>query len=265
MPQTARVADSVEQSRVEAWERRSEWPLAILAVVFLLAYSLDVLDTSLSSGTRDLLRGVDYVVWLLFVVDYAGRITVAAHRLRYVWRHKIDMAIIVLPVLRPLRLLRLVMLLRILNRRATDSMRGRVITYVVGSALVLVYCASLAVLDAERHHDGANITTFGDALWWSATTVTTVGYGDRYPVTTEGRFVAAGLMVGGIALIGAVSASFATWLIDRVREVEEDAETATRADLRGLREQLDRIERRLDTSGAATERAQPGRDRLSAG
>jgi voltage-gated potassium channel len=120
-----------------------------------------------------------------------------------------------------------------------------VIFYVCGAALILVYCAALAVLDAERHHQNANIRSFGDALWWAAETVSTVGYGEHYPVTTEGRFVAVGLMIGGVALIGAVSASFATWLIDRVRQVEDESQLTTRRDLMVLREQLDRIEHRL--------------------
>jgi voltage-gated potassium channel len=79
-------------------------------------------------------------------------------------------------------------------------------------------CASLAVLNAERHHAGANIANFGDALWWSALTATTVGYGDRFPVTADGRFMAAGLTIGAIALLGTVTASLASWLIKRVRQ-----------------------------------------------
>ena len=105
----------------------------------------------------------------------------------------LDLLSIALPVLRPLRLLRLVALVRILNRKATTSLHGRVAIYVVSSAALIIFVASLAGLDAERGKPHANINTFGDALWWSATTVMTVGYGDRYPVTVTGRFVAAGL------------------------------------------------------------------------
>lgn len=64
--------------------------------------------------------------------------------------------------------------------------------------------------------------------------MTTVGYGDRYPVTTQGRVVAAGLMIGGIAVLGVVTASIASWLIDRVREADEDAAVATRRDVAAL-------------------------------
>jgi voltage-gated potassium channel len=86
---------------------------------------------------------------------------------------------------------------------------------------------AVTVLDAERNAPGANITSFGDALWWASTTVTTVGYGDRYPVTTEGRLIAVGLILVGIGLVGAVTASVATWIVSRVqreqrtREMEE--------------------------------------------
>lgn len=71
-------------------------------------------------------------------------------------------------------------------------------------------------LDAEQAAPGANIKTPGDALWWAATTVTTVGYGDRYPVTTQGRLIAVALMVVGIAMVGAITASVAAWLVSQV-------------------------------------------------
>ncbi len=86
------------------------------------------------------------------------------------------------------------------------------------------------------------------------TTVTTVGYGDRFPVTTEGRFIAGGLMLAGIALLGIVTASLASWLLDRVREVEEESQGTTRADIdaltaevRALRSELAQREVRLST------------------
>ncbi len=91
------------------------------------------------------------------------------------------LAVIALPLLRPLRLLRLVAVIGVLNRRAGSSLRGRVVVYVVGATTLLTAVAALAMLDAERNAPGANITTVGDALWWGITTITTVGYGDRSP------------------------------------------------------------------------------------
>jgi voltage-gated potassium channel len=123
-----------------------------------------------------------------------------------------------------------------------DSLRGRVVVYGAGSAVLFIFCGGLAVLDAERGHPGANIETLADALWWAAVTIFTVGYGDRFPVTGEGRWVGVLLMASGVALVGAVTASFATWLIERVRVQEESDQTATRRDLHAVHAQLDRVE-----------------------
>jgi voltage-gated potassium channel len=231
--------------RVAAWERASEWPLAALAVAFIAVYSVDVLDLNIDPTAHAALRVTDYLIWAVFLADYVARVYLAVGRARYVRRHLADVAFIALPALRPLRLIRLLLLLRVLHRRASDNLRGRLAYYIGGSLVVLVYAAALAVLDAERDQPGANIHTFGTALWWAVTTVMTVGYGDHVPVTVEGRLVAVGLMIGGVALVGAVSASFASWLIQRLSAIEEDAAAATRRDISALRDQLDRIEARL--------------------
>jgi voltage-gated potassium channel len=98
----------------------------------------------------------------------------------------------------------------------------------------VLFVSSLAVLSAERGKRGSNIESFADALWWSMTTVTTVGYGDQFPVTGTGRWVAASLMLAGIALLGVVTASVASWLIERVQEVQETSQAATRHDVEAL-------------------------------
>ncbi|MGY4540711.1 voltage-gated potassium channel Kch [Arthrobacter sp. UYNi723] len=81
-----------------------------------------------------------------------------------------------------------------LHRTIGETLRGRVVTYVAGSAALLVFVGALAVLDVEQSASDAKILTFGDALRWAITTITTVGYGDTYPVTPIGRLVASALM-----------------------------------------------------------------------
>ncbi|MEB0003617.1 potassium channel family protein [Cryobacterium sp. RTC2.1] len=129
---------------------------------------------------------------------------------------------LVLPVLRSLRLLRLVTGLSAFPRSPGTAMRSRVGIYVTPATVLLVFLASLSVLDAERHAPGANIASFGNALWWTFVTIATVGYGDFTPVTIEGRLVTVAIMLGGIALIGAVTATVASWVVDRVADLTRD-------------------------------------------
>jgi voltage-gated potassium channel len=172
----------------------------------------------------DLCRSLSWITWGIFVVDIVVRLVLANERVRYLVSHWYDILVLALPSLRPLRLLRLIPLLSVLNRRATIRLRGRVGIYVAGDASLLAFCAALAVLDAERSSPDANITDFGDAIWWAVTTMTTVGYGDHYPVTAVGRLVAFGLMIGGIALLGTVTATLASWLVETVAAEKEQAE-----------------------------------------
>ena len=200
---------------VEIWERRAEIPLLLLASAFLVAYAWPVLDPNLDPGTRSFLEAISWTVWVAFAVDFSIRLALAEERASYAVRHWYDLALIALPLLRPLRLLRLLAVVRVLDRSASDSFAGRVLVYVGGAAAISCGLAAVAVLDAERDADDANIQTFGDALWWAATTVTTVGYGDRFPVTTSGRTVAVLLMLVGIGVVGTVTASVASWIIER--------------------------------------------------
>jgi voltage-gated potassium channel len=211
-----------------------------MPLVFLAAYALPVLDPDLPTWLLDLCRWLSWITWGIFVVDLVVRLALADERLRYLVRHWYDLLVIVLPLLRPLRLLRLIPLLSVLNRRAQIRLRGRVGIYIAGGASLLAFCAALAVLDAERSSPNANIRDFGDAIWWAVTTMTTVGYGDHYTVTAAGRLVAFGLMIGGIALLGTVTATVASWLVEAVAAEKEQAEDL-QITVRRLEDKIDRL------------------------
>jgi voltage-gated potassium channel len=108
----------------------------------------------------------------------------------------------------------------------------------VSGVVLLIYTASLAVFEKERYLHGATINSFGKAVWWSITTVTTVGYGDVYPVTNTGRVIAVLLMVGGISLVGVVTAALASCIIQRVAEEESQSQAATVAHIDDLRSEI---------------------------
>lgn len=216
------------------WERRAELPLTAAALLFLAAYAWPILDPDLPQAWRSAFLIVTWATWALFAVDYLARLALSEKRRRFVRQNLLDLLVVAVPLLRPLRLLRLVTLLSFLNRHASSRLRGKVVTYAVGGTLLLVLVGGLAVLDAERGASGANITTYGDAVWWAMTTITTVGYGDQFPVTPTGRAVAGALMVAGIALLGTITATLASWLVERVAEQADIEEAATRRDVEAL-------------------------------
>jgi voltage-gated potassium channel len=154
------------------------------------------------------------------------RLSLARDRQRFVRTHVLDLIVLLAPMARPLRALRVIAMIGTVNRRMRGSFRAKVGVYVVTSTVLVGTVASLSVLDAERYAPHATIKTFGDAVWWTLSTISTVGYGDLYPVTTEGRLVASTLMIAGIALVGVITGSFATWFVDNLGAVEEEVEEA---------------------------------------
>ena len=235
----------------DRWRERVELPLTVAAVVFLVAYAVPILDAHLDHPLVRVLSVVSWVTWAAFGVDYLVRLYLVRRRWYFVRTHLLDLALVALPLWRPLRALRVVTLVSVINRRAGSSLRGRVATYVTAGTLGVLFVSALAVLDAERDAPKANITSFGDALWWAITTMTTVGYGDRYPVTFTGRLVAAGLMVCGVALLGIVTASFASWFIRRVAEDEAAVQQATLRDVDALREEVRDLQKEIHDLTAA--------------
>ena len=242
-------------TRVEQWERRTEVPLLLLALAFLVAYAWPILDPAIHPDLESLLGALSWTVWGAFFLDFVIRLALAERRLRYALRHWYDVALVLLPFLRPLRLLRALAVARILGRTFANNRTGRVMVYVGGATVALIGLGALAVLDAERGNRDANINTIGDALWWACTTVTTVGYGDFYPVTTEGRMIAVPLMLVGIALLGSITAAIASWLVagaarEEEEEVEEAVDESTAAILLAiadLKQQVAELESRLET------------------
>ena len=237
--------DDSTGARLRAWERATEWPLTGAAVVFLAAYAREVLANT-QGGAKDAAELVIDAVWVLFGVDYLVRLALASSRSRWFLHHLPDLAVIALPILRPLRLLRLVTLVGIMQRSAGTALRGRITLYTVGSAALLISTSALAALDAERHEPGASIRAFGQALWWALTTITTIGYGDTTPVSTEGRCIAALLMIGGVALIGVVTATLASWIVSLVEEENAEQEAATQAQVATLQQQVSELSERID-------------------
>lgn len=196
------------------WERLAEQPLNLAAFTFLVAYSWRIIE-DLQGPAANVANTIILATWIVFAANYLALLTLATDHSLWFRTHLLELLVVALPALRPLRLLQYVRIRRF-ERTAGGVFRTRVSVHLAATIALLVYMATLSVLDAERRAPGANITTFGDGLWWSLVTVTSVGYGDYYPVTPAGRVIASGLMLCGIGMLGLVTAALASWIVERI-------------------------------------------------
>lgn len=228
----------------ESLERFTELPMLCLAIAFvpivIVPWAFE-----LSAAWDAAFNAASWIIWAAFAAELVAKTYFAPQRLVYLRRHWFDVLIVALPFARPLRIARSARLLRVgrLARvmsaafRASHSLRALLeqhgLHYMLAVSMFLVVACAGAVTIIERDA-GGNIQNFGDGLWWAATTVTTVGYGDRYPVTVEGRAIATFLMILGISLFSFITANIAAFL-----SKQNDADEPS---LQELRERLRRIE-----------------------
>lgn len=212
----------------------------VASLVYLVAYSWRVIG-ALTGTAFAIASLVILVTWAVFVVDYLVRLSLA--RGRWVWfrTHLGTLAVALIPVFRLVLLLRFLTYVPGMKPSAGARLRTQIMVYGVGAGMLLIYIASLAVLEAERGAPDANIENFYEAVWWACVTITTTGYGDFYPVTAPGRVVGVGVMFSGVALAGIITASLASWVLERVTRRHDDAEPATRAQMRQLMAKIDAL------------------------
>jgi len=207
-----------------------------LLVIALSIYVLGALlvDTIyvLPSETKILLNYIDYAICAFFFLEFCIRFYKAEKKLRFMRWGWIDLisSIPMIDVLRAGRLLRLIRLLRIIRAyRSTKKLVDHIfrnkaqgaLTSVTVIAVLLIIFSAIAILQVENDPN-SNIKTAEDALWWAYVTITTVGYGDKFPVTTEGRIIGAILMTGGVGLFGTFTAYVASWFVqDNKKEKNE--------------------------------------------
>jgi voltage-gated potassium channel len=198
--------------------------LTFLAVAFLVAYSWPAFDASPSAKTLFMLNIVQWISWLAFAVDLTLGFIKSINKRQFLRSHPLEIVAVALPMLRPLRLLRLISFGSLVLEKVSIGKSVGITIKVMVTTLFLGYLAAIQITIIERLSPSGNIKNFGDGLWWAFTTITTVGYGDRYPTTSEGRILAVFLMILGISLLGVVSATIAAWFV-RLMQNEEKSKT----------------------------------------
>ena len=237
--------DDELRQRLNPWD----WLVLVVAIVSLL---LVVLETFLHipPSVLSVLRKVDTASCVIFLADVFvrwRREKYAANYWRWAWLDVLasipfEPAFRSLQAIRIYRFIRLIRVLKKLSTLTHGTTLNEKLLALPGVALVMVLFSTMLIVEVERSIPNATIKTGGDALWWALTTVTTVGYGDTYPVTTEGRIIASVLMLIGIALFGSMSAIVTSKLIlpKETRDHEE-----LRKELRELHAEIRELRRHL--------------------
>lgn len=207
----------------ESWVRATARWLDALAIVFLIDL---VLLWSLPDAPEGVIHAFEFIAWAVwagFAVDYFARLSYSRPKRAFIATHKLDLLMVLLPMLRILRVF--LLLRKSLASVSTEKIAGSIFSLVI----IVVIVSAFLEWQVEKDAAGATITTFRTALWWAVVTTTTVGYGDYTPVTQIGRLIAMGVMMVGIGLIGTISATVASWFVNRPNASKpmEEAEPAS--------------------------------------
>jgi len=221
--------DETQEVALDRFSARIDSVMTVLALAWLPVLIIPLV-TTLHGAVAVTFDALDYFVWAAFGIEYLVKLRLAEDKRRYFRHNLLDLAIVAIPIFRPLRLARLLRFVRLGRvivvlseglRRARAVLAHHGLQYVVLAVTVIVFsCAGLEYV-LERHSVGPTaIRNFGDAIWWAVVTVTTVGYGDRIPVTGAGKIVAVALMLTGIGLVGVLTATVASFFVQQQHSTE---------------------------------------------
>jgi voltage-gated potassium channel len=196
--------------------------LTVLALAFLIAFSWPAFVVEINSETQQILDYVQWISWSAFALDLLIGVITAEKKFKYLTHHPLEVVTVLLPFLRPLRLLRVISFGTLVIQRVAVGRQFAITLKVFLASILLAYIGAVQITITERGVEGSNIKNFEDGLWWAVTTVTTVGYGDRFPTSSSGRVLAVGLMLVGISLMGVITASVAAWFVRMSQDEKSD-------------------------------------------
>jgi voltage-gated potassium channel len=241
---------------VDRIERVTKYPLVLLGVAWLVV-AIAVLTKDLNGSASTFLVGSLFVLWAIALVEYAIRLVITPDRRGYLKRRWVEPATVLVPPLQGWHLVgmeKMSLLVYEGELRAETILKHHSLFRVLIAAAGTLFVGSWLVLLFEENAKGSNIHSYPEALWWAIVTVTTVGYGDRYPVSAGGRAVAVVLMLVGIGLIGVLTATVASVFVkehtDANKEVFKKGHDELGQQLSVISDRLADVERRLGATAA---------------
>ncbi|MDR1034190.1 MAG: potassium channel family protein [Bifidobacteriaceae bacterium] len=191
--------------RFSRYKRKTQAFAIIITVSLFISYAVPICFPEISSEAKSVCYIAFYTSWGLFLVDFLIRFILAARKWEFILANPIDLIAIFIPEVRILRMVRVLTLFTLFSRIIPVSKRSEMTLYTFYWFSMLAILAALDITNAERYAPESNIHTVFDGFYWAVTTITTVGYGNHYPVTFEGKIIAMVLMVSGIIMIGIVA------------------------------------------------------------
>jgi voltage-gated potassium channel len=241
---------------VDRIERVTRYPMALLGISWLII-AIVVLTTDLNGSASILLVAALFAAWAILLVEYAVRLVLTPDRRGYLRRRWVEPATVIVPPLQGWHLVgieKMSLVVREGELRVETVLKHHSLFRVLIAAAATLLLGAWLVLLFDENAKGSNIHTYPDALWWAIVTVTTVGYGDRYPVTEGGRLVATVLMLLGIGLIGVLTATVASVFIKEHTDASKEEFKKGHADLGQqlsvISDRLADVERRLGATPA---------------
>lgn len=239
---------------VDRIEQVTKFPMIALGIAWLVI-GIIVISTDAKGSVSAVLVGTLFVVWLVLLVEYVVRLVVSPDSRGYLKRRWVEPATVLLPPLQGWRLVgmeKMSLLVHEGELRVEAVLKHHSLFRVLIAASATLLLGAWLVLIFEENAKASNIHSYPDALWWAIVTVTTVGYGDRYPVSAGGRIVAAVLMLVGIGLIGVLTATVASVFIKEHTDANKEELKKSHRDLGEqlavISDRLADVERRLGAS-----------------
>jgi voltage-gated potassium channel len=200
------------------WQKKMALPTLILSLIYTITFVYPIYFFPVANSVKNFCSVLNYLSWGAFALDYLIQMTLAPNKKKYFKTHLLELVLVVVPFFRPLRALRALVFTTQASVRSKLTLIKSIPLVMTAAALLMIIIMGAAILDIERSAPGSNIHTPMDALWWGLVTITTIGYGDRFPVTTEGRLIAGVLIIFGVAMISTITASFAAWILSQDKD-----------------------------------------------